>query len=568
MNLLLEKEKPWNKMEILYQANKFYNHFDNSDIEIFIYGYPYHAVNVAWLSAQDLYQIYLEKKGGFVSDIEGAYAIIVLDKINRKCLIITDRYKIYTFIYIMKDENSFIISDSIKEIIKYIPQFKLNKESLLEFFNFGFILGNKTPIEEIYTFEPATIYTIDENLNMQENIYWQFQKEKNSKATKEEFLNLFNKHVLNGLSLEDKISMPLTGGLDSRTVLSACISKKGQLHCYTHGIKQAEDVKIAKGICQMLKIDYNFYETDAKIVENIPLVADKLTDEFNGMLNVIMFSHLISSYEQEKEKGFLFFSGVGGELLRCYFTPKKLIKSTSLEDCGRGLRKKIQLRVVSNIYKNLREEDINKLLDSSVIQQLQSSKKVDAISLGEFFYLTNRIANFAAPGLRFVGKYFKLFNPFLERNILQLISFIDAQEKINGEVQRYIITKNSSNLATILLNSGKAIDSENKILLIKSKLKSLFLFFKKRTNYLTKVNIFKINYTDYNSWLRKHHRQYVLKVLDYNKMYLKELFIKEKFNEMVTDFLSGRKNISYFLTNIMTIEIWLKKLYEEVRQEH
>jgi asparagine synthase (glutamine-hydrolysing) len=185
MNLLLEKEKPWNKMEILYQANKFYNHFDNSDIEIFIYGYPYHAVNVAWLSAQDLYQIYLEKKGGFVSDIEGAYAIIVLDKINRKCLIITDRYKIYTFIYIMKDENSFIISDSIKEIIKYIPQFKLNKESLLEFFNFGFILGNKTPIEEIYTFEPATIYTIDENLNMQENIYWQFQKEKNIKTTKE-----------------------------------------------------------------------------------------------------------------------------------------------------------------------------------------------------------------------------------------------------------------------------------------------------------------------------------------------------------------------------------------------
>ena len=142
-----------------------------------------------------------------------------------------------------------------------MPKASINRRSLLEFLNFGYVMGTKTHIEGVYQFKPAAVYTISSDLHMTENPYWQYitqGDEAPSRAlTKEELRTLFNQNILATLQLGEKISLPLTGGMDRRVTLSACLPEKERLHCYTHGIEGCLDIEIARKIAAMVGVPHD-----------------------------------------------------------------------------------------------------------------------------------------------------------------------------------------------------------------------------------------------------------------------------------------------------------------------
>lgn len=73
MYLKLVKADVWNGVRITLQDSrqKDYDYFENGNVEVFVYGYPYHEAKVTWLSASDLHQNYLKQGTNFVDEIEG-----------------------------------------------------------------------------------------------------------------------------------------------------------------------------------------------------------------------------------------------------------------------------------------------------------------------------------------------------------------------------------------------------------------------------------------------------------------------------------------------------------------
>jgi len=172
---------------VINSKQKDYDYIEIDNIIIFIYGYPFNSSTNSWISSNDVYQIYLRNELDFIEDIEGIYSILIFDKIKNKCFLITDRYGVYSLFY-LKDHNHIIISDTIGEIINHMQYIKLNKESIIEYLNFGYKLGNKTHIKDIYEFEASTIYQIDKELKMTEKFYWNIlDRTEKDKITNEEF---------------------------------------------------------------------------------------------------------------------------------------------------------------------------------------------------------------------------------------------------------------------------------------------------------------------------------------------------------------------------------------------
>ena len=195
---------------------KDYDYIEKDNINVFIYGYPFNGPTNSWLSSNDVCQLYLRNELDFIEDIEGVYTILIFDKIKEKCYLITDRYGIYKLFY-FKNHEHIIISDTLSEIINHMPYIKLNKESIIEYLNFGFKLGNKTHIEDIYEFESSTIYQINKELEMSEECYWNLlDKTEEDKITNDDFRKIFNAHIMTAMCLSKKISLPLTGGLFKR----------------------------------------------------------------------------------------------------------------------------------------------------------------------------------------------------------------------------------------------------------------------------------------------------------------------------------------------------------------
>jgi len=556
-----------------------YDHTEADGVEVFVYGYPYHNINKTWISARQVSHYYLQNEFDFVTDVEGSYAIIILDRQKGKCLVIIDRCGIYNFLY-TKHGETLTISDNMGELLTELPKVRVNRRSLLEFLNFNFVCGDKTHIEGVYQFKPATVHTISSGLHITENSYWQYITQEDgefSKAlSKEELRDLFNQNILTAFQLGEKVSLPLTGGLDSRVEFSACLPKKERLHCYTHGIEGCLDIEIARRIAAIAGISHDVYTLGEEWVKNIPQAAGRLAQVLDGMVNAILSAHLENSITNEMAggRGEVFLTGVGGEMLRCPYARPDLLDLTSHEDVAANLCERMRVPPAPlDVYTDYDPTEVKLLLDASMLEEIKNVKTKNPVLLSEHFYVRNIIGNFSPPGMRMFGRHFKIFNPFLHANILGSIPFFDREEKWGGKLHRYIFSKNSSQFASMptrneeIARMRKAVSKQPVYKGVANQLARKLLgkeIFRSRSTGGPSVID---RTTDYTSWLRNYHSEYVINVLDHDRMILKEFFNKERLNSVVNSFLSDEGSLYYFVTNVMTLEIWLRKMSERTKIE-
>ena len=285
--------------------------FEIEKRSIYIYGYPFHCRLKRWVHPKDINEWIQNDNFDFLSEIDGIYTILIL---GLKNYVITDRYGVYTLFY-KKTNNSIIISDSIHKILDCSLNYELNNDSVYEFLNFGFKIGNKTLIKDIYEFEGAFIYSFTNDLIIKSEKYWNIFDNQDL-MSKEKFRLCFNKRVKLASKLESAISLPLTGGLDTRNILSSCITFKEQLHCYTHGETDIEDRLLAKIICNHFEIEHSARSWDINWIKKIPKLLEQNALMFNGN-NGLFYIHVIESLKKESKNQKLFLSGVlGNQLFR------------------------------------------------------------------------------------------------------------------------------------------------------------------------------------------------------------------------------------------------------------
>jgi asparagine synthetase B (glutamine-hydrolysing) len=559
MYLILEKRESWAGVEITAADGPPRDRHDGGGVGVAVVGYPYDRKRVEWLTAGDIHRRYLENGAVFTDDLEGSYAVLILDRNKQRCFVIIDPYKIFTLFHATLPDGRMIISDGIPEIARHLRDVQINKTAALEFFNFGFMLGNKTLVEGVSTFGPGRIYTIDDGLAIGEESYWTFLGGEGG-ATANELIDAFNKHIARGLELSDRISMPLTAGLDSRTALSGCMGARERLHCYTHGQRSSDDVRIARKIARRFGIKHDYYEIGKNIIQNIPSLARSMSLSCNGLINTVTTAHFLASFERESQYGELFFSGIGGELLRSYYLPSGVERLDKLGAFASAIRRKIQFGSDNGIYRNIGTGDVQDTLDWSVQAELSGYPTDDPHALSERFYLENRIGNFLALSMRFLGRYFKTFNPFLEREMLRLIPRLPATEKSGGELQKRIILHNEPGLARILMDRARIVDSSDSTALMKHLMLRPFVLARIYANKLSGRRLFNFSFTDYDKWLKHHHRDFVLGTLDYENMLLKDLFDRDRLDNLKEKFLDTRSNLLGFVTNIISAEIFLREL--------
>ena len=566
MYLVLERMDSWDGLRIVYgnEAAPAHDSCDGGGVEVAVVGYPYDRRRIAWLKAEGIHRSYMESGMALLEDLDGSYAVIILDRNTKRCFAIIDPYKIFTLFHAPIEGGRIILSDSIAEIARHLPDIRVDRTAALEFFNLGFMLGPRTLLEGVSTFESGRVYTIDEEITISEEPYWSFTGEEGA-SSPNELIDAFNTHVANGLRLSERISMPLTGGLDSRTALSACMGERDRLHCYTHGQKSSDDVRISRRIARKFGIRYDYYEIGTDIIENIPTIAMSMSLSCNGLLNTVTSAHFLSSYERESEHGELFFSGIGGELLRSYYVPSGSGRLDTLEKYAGAIRRKIQFGADSGIYQDVGAEEAMEILDRSVQAELSRYGTEDRQVLAESFYLENRIGNFLSMSMRLLGRYFKIFNPFLERDMLRIIPRLRAADKSGGELQKRIILHNAPELARILMDRARIIDSSDSAALIDHLLQRPFVLAKIYANKLSGRRLFNFSFTDYDTWLKSHHRDFVMETLDYDRMQLGTFFERDGIEDLKRRFLETRSNLLGFATNIMSAEIFLRRL-QEVRE--
>ncbi len=132
---------------------------------------------------------------------------------------------------------------------------RLNLQAIVEFFTFGFFLGDKTHWQDVTILPAATDTVLDESGKIISQVpYWHWHYEPSASLTYDEAIDGFQdifRSVLTKQIAQKRIALPLSGGLDSRSTLAELgepgMGGAAQIFPFSYGYsKDSVETKIAR----------------------------------------------------------------------------------------------------------------------------------------------------------------------------------------------------------------------------------------------------------------------------------------------------------------------------------
>ncbi len=302
--------------------------------------------------------------------------------------------------------------------------------------------------------------TIKNNsLSIEQNLW---QPDFEVKANAESFDSILK----NIISIRDKkISLSLSGGLDSRLLLSY-LSKKDIDIWDTHsfGDPNHPDSKIASALLISLNrkneiVNVQLPSKD-KLIELVKTysVQSIVTNPASSILNLRFYDRLSSRDRVIIDGGF-------GEIWRRSFANKLLF-------IGRNALMKKDSKSVSGFLRYNRadifsDEALIEMERGTIEQfnvlfeEMPDIKQISPESWIELFSIRYRLANYYSPEQARVDQFVISFMPLVQKDVLNLLTGINDSEKKNGKMLKQLIKQNASSLTLQPLVKGNIIHPFN-----------------------------------------------------------------------------------------------------------
>ncbi len=242
----------------------------NESLLIGLNGEYYTDDSAVTSSRKKIKQLYQKYGRQFIKHIDGIFNIFIYDRQQNRLLIFND-WSGSQFLFYYHGTDRFVFAEELKAILKLMERKNLDKKAIAEQFIFSHPLFDKTLIKEVKILSPGAILEyhnrqlrITRYFDLKENL--KFHSNRNKEKYVEKLYSIFEK-VTNKYLHKPGISLPLTGGIDSRLLLHFMLKRNYPLtDIYTTGTTNSQDVKIARDICKAYHLPHRRqYATSAEL---------------------------------------------------------------------------------------------------------------------------------------------------------------------------------------------------------------------------------------------------------------------------------------------------------------
>lgn len=212
--------------------------------------YPNHGL------AGEILRLFETYGPDFVHQIKGSFTIVVLDRIKKAVHLVCDRFG-FAHLYYFFDGEYFIFAPEMKAFLKY-PHFDktLNPDAIAFYLSGEGVWGNQTFFKGVNLLPEGSILTFSNGQIDLRKYYrpeYKIEESMNPEDVIEVAHNLYLRSLRKRLP-EDKtirILLPLSGGLDSRYLLSLLLELNySNIHLFTHGDRLCRDYRIARDVAK------------------------------------------------------------------------------------------------------------------------------------------------------------------------------------------------------------------------------------------------------------------------------------------------------------------------------
>lgn len=240
-------------------------------------------------SKESSYLVHLyEENRDFPACLNGYFHALVADRSLGTVSLMNDRYGMQR-LYIHESKDAFYFAAEAKAILAVRPELRtINIESLGELISLGAVLENRSlfqgidvlPNASLWSFRNGSIEKKREYFNPQE---WESETVLDPNAFYRELRDAFAQNLPRYFSGRQPVAMSLTGGLDTRAVMSWYKGPQGSLPCYTFGgtYRDCQDVLIARRVAKSCGQPHQVIETGSDFLSQFSKLAERsvyLTD--------------------------------------------------------------------------------------------------------------------------------------------------------------------------------------------------------------------------------------------------------------------------------------------------
>ena len=243
--------------------------------------------------AQFVLDLYVERQEwGFLSHLDGAFAIVLFDSQEKAVSVVSDRLGLRP-LYYWVSPKLFAFSAEVKSFLD-LPGFpkQVDPLALEEFLAYGYMLNDRTWFENVRVLEPATILRVSQSKCSQTQ-YWSWNDVKPLPPTvsvdeaAEEMGWLWQKAVESHVASDHTYSLTLSGGLDSRAVLAAIPEDRMPVPCVAMGAADCDEVRFAAQAARVRRCPHYVIHLNGQenwLLKREPFVW--LTDGMSSMLHM------------------------------------------------------------------------------------------------------------------------------------------------------------------------------------------------------------------------------------------------------------------------------------------
>jgi asparagine synthetase B (glutamine-hydrolysing) len=390
----------------------------------FIDGYilPRHNLKAecAQISSEKLPDVLYEKYGeNFINHIKGNFTLLQIYKNGFK--IFSDHFGIKKF-FIWQNSDKFIISSELNEISTRVELEPSAESMAIYALTYHFSAGI-TIFKDIRHNTPGQVIELrDRQIHLSR--YW----------NPEELLNLPKREInINcitdsiGSAIEDclqelsenKISLSITGGADTRNLLAAFLKKGIKPHLYTYGNTDSADCLKAKAVAKGCELEHSVY--DIKIdSDSFEQYARKIIRISGGLASVHRAHRLMAVENEAVNSQKMFLGTLGGEFIKGICEDDYIVSSIVYENWNNTHFS------INDLQKYIRQKRLNwKGIDTNLLLEILQQEpfmqgKVISRKLKALTYITAHLHDAQDVNL-FENVMDEVYTPFLDIDYLELL---------------------------------------------------------------------------------------------------------------------------------------------------
>ncbi len=503
--------------------------------------------------------------------LNGIFAFALYDTQKKILYLVRDQLGIKPLYYFINNDGIYFASE-IKPLLEILGKPIINHEIIPTYLMSNWVPEPETLFKSIKKLEPGHFLAIDESISILKEKYWDLEFKPHYKKNWKEVLNgILTRTIERQLRSDVPIGFFLSGGLDSSLLAAkACKDLGLKIATFTTGFEVAkknldDDLYYSRLVAKSLQTEHHEIVITPDITQLLPKVVDTLEEPLAD--TAPLCSYLICEEASKRFK--VLISGQGAdELFGGYPTFQAGWVSYSLRNVSPSLRRITDIVAKSIPYSFAKRE-------FQTVHRLRKIINASSVPWPEtYFHLRSpfRIAdleiliNSDLKRNEFFKNHLELSKKMAESDIWHQMMFMDIKTYLPSLNLNYSDKTSMAHSIELrvpfldqeIVNLVTKIPSEEKITLRASKI----ILKKVASSYLPK-KVIKRRKTGFGlpirNWLRGELSHFTDDLLRRERLKKENLFVPEVIHRWIIEHKNKKADHTMKLYNLISLEVWIDR---------